>query len=108
MAFRKLKYEYHESLLQRCQLGPGREITLEIRLNSIWNPDGPQNVNLYFSDIRNFEELQALFEHVQEVSNQQALDEVIGIVCRENERWDVDLARIGNISVKTSKTPREL
>ncbi len=108
MSFRKLKYEYHESSLVSYQLGPGREITLEIQLNSYFNPSDPLNVRLQFYSIRNFEEVQSFFDRLQVNRNQQLLDEVDGIVYTEGVGWLVVLVHNGDITIKTPKMPLEI
>jgi hypothetical protein len=107
VAFRKLTYGYHDSLLERCQVGPQQEVILEVRLDPVWNRHAPRNVRLRFGAIQNFEEVRAFFERVQEASHQEVLDEVVGIVCRQKGRWVVDLARNGAVTIATPKIPQE-
>jgi len=107
MTFRRLTYNCHDGQLVACAVGPQREVTLEIRLNPVMNPDGPPTVRVHFSAISNFEEVRGFFERVQQSSRREALDEVVGIVCREKGKWIVDLARGGAVTIATAKIPQE-
>jgi len=107
MTFRKLTYNCHDGRLVACKVGPERQVTLEIHLDPVWNPDGPPTVSVRFAAISNFEDVRRFFEQVQQSRQHQALDEVVGIVCREKGKWIVDLARAGAVTIATPKMPQE-
>ncbi len=105
ITFRKLNYNCHDGLLVACEAGPQREVTLEIHLNPVWHPAAPPIVRVHFGAISNFEEVRDFFEPVQESGKRGALDQVVGIVCREKGQWIVDLARGGAVTIATPKMP---
>ncbi len=107
MRFRKLTYNCHDGRLMACKVGPQREVTLEIQLHPASNRDGPPAVTIRFGAISNFEEVRRFFEQVQQSRQHDALDEVVGIGCREKGKWIVDLAREGAVTIDTSKMPQE-
>jgi hypothetical protein len=107
MTFRKLTYNYHDALLVACEAGPQREVSLEIHLDPVWHPAAPPIVRVHFGAISNFEEVRGFFERVQESGQRGALDQVVGIVCREKGEWIVDLARAGAVTIATPKMPYE-
>ena len=51
-----VNYRYHDSSLESHRVGPQRELILEIRLDHIWNPDGPETVRPRFGGIDNIDE----------------------------------------------------
>src|ERR1700690_1589937 len=107
MTFRKLTYNCHDGRLVACKIGPEREITLDIDLNPLSNPAGPPTVTVRFGAISNFEEVRRFFEQVQPSRRHEALDEVVGIGCREKGKWIVDLARAGAVTIAPPKMPQE-
>ena len=107
MTFRKLTYNCHDGRLVACKVGPEREVTLEIRLDPVANPDGPPAVTVRFGAISNFEDVRRFFEQVQQSRQREALDEVVGIGCRKKGEWIVDLARAGAVTIATPKMPQE-
>jgi len=107
MTFIRLTCNCHDGRLVDCKVGPQREVALEIHLDPVWNPDGPPSVSVRFGAISNFEEVRRFFEQVQQSRQHEALDEVVGIVCREMGKWIVDLAHAGAVTVATPKMPQE-
>ena len=107
MTFRKLTYNCHDGRLVACKVGPQREVTLEIDLDPVWNPDGPPSVTIRFGAIYNFEEMRRFFEQIQQSRQHKALDEVVGIGCRQKGEWIVDLARAAAVTIATTKMPQE-
>ena len=107
MRFRKLTCNCHDGRLVACKLGPQREVTLEIHLDPVWNPDGPPIVSVRFGAISNFEDVRRFFEQVQQSRRHEALDEVVGIVCRQKSEWIVDLTLAGAVTNATPKMPHE-
>lgn len=107
MAFRKLNFHYHDALLVGCQVGPRREVTLRVRLDPIWNPTGPQEVQLRFGAIQNFDDVRALLEQLLNSVKRETLDEIVGIVSTGKGEWTLDLARAGALSIVSPKIPQE-
>lgn len=88
MAFRKLIHAYHDALLKRCRLGRQREVVLDIQLDPVWNRHSARRVSVRFGPIRNFDDVRAFFEKVQEAApREDVLDELVGIVCEEKGKW---------------------
>ncbi len=110
MAYRRLRYGYHDAQLERCQVGPQREVILEIRLDPAWNRHAPRYVRLRFGAIQNFEDVRAFFERVMARPDRRPegfLDEIAGIQCTAKGRWVVDLERGGSITIVSPKMPNE-
>ena len=60
MAYRSLKYEFHDASLVGFSIGPRREIELEIDLNPVWNKIGGI-VRLRSGNIKNFDDVKQFF-----------------------------------------------
>lgn len=101
-----LTYEYHDSWLERFELGPRRELILQIRLDPVWNPRAPEDVRLRFGGIQNFDEVRTFFDLLEPVSR-GALNVVDEIARPEKGKWIVDLDRSGTVTIVTSKLPQE-
>ena len=50
-----LDYNYHDSIVQNIEIGPRKEIFLEIRLDPIWNGNNNIVVKLHISSIEAIE-----------------------------------------------------
>jgi hypothetical protein len=107
VAFRKLTHAYHDALLLGCRVGPQREVILDIRLDSVWNPNGPLETRLRFGAINNFEKVREFFQHLLDTAKHNVLDEIVGIVATGKGEWTVDLARAGAVVIATPKIPQE-
>ena len=58
-----LKYNFHDALLEKVEIGPRREITLHIILYSIYYKGGP-GVQIRFGAITNFDSVKSFFEKI--------------------------------------------
>ena len=84
MAFRRLTYGYHDAQLEACELGPQREVVLQVRLDPVWNRHAPRYVRLRFGAIQNFDEVQVFFERLKAATDRPPegyLDGIAGIAC---------------------------
>ena len=50
-----LKYNYHDGWLAGSTIGPRREVTLRIMLDSVWNDDKELAVDIRFGGIENYD-----------------------------------------------------
>ena len=100
----ELKHRYHDSSLAGHRVGPQRELILEIRLDRIWNPGGPETVRLRFGAIDNIDEVRKFFERLDE---SQAPDRVERIAPVERGKWIVELDHAGMLTIATKKLPQE-
>jgi hypothetical protein len=110
MAFRKLTYGYHDAQLEACELGPQREVVLQIRLDPVWNRHAPGYVRLRFGAIQNFKDVEVFFERLKAASDRPPegyLDGIAGIACTSKHTWVVDFDRGGSVTIVTSKMPTE-
>jgi len=110
MAHRKLMYGYHDAQLEGCQVGPQREVILDIRLDPVWNRHAPRHVRLRFGAIQNFDDVQSFFDRVlarPDRAPEGFIDEIAGIVCTAKGAWVVDLDRGGSVTIGTPKMPNE-
>ncbi|MBW4683289.1 MAG: hypothetical protein KME19_24860 [Microcoleus vaginatus WJT46-NPBG5] len=66
-----LKYNFHDALLEKVEVGPRREVTLHIILYSVYYEGGP-SVQVRFGAITNFDSVSAFFSKiVDEESNEE-------------------------------------
>jgi hypothetical protein len=100
----ELKHWYHDSSLEGHQVGPQRELILEIRLDRIWNPGGPEIVRLRFGAIDNIDEVRRFFEPL---GGSQAPYRVGRIAPLEKGKWVVELDHAGTLTIATKKLPQE-
>jgi hypothetical protein len=107
VAFRKLNFEYHDALLEGCHVGPQREVILRVRLDRVWNPTGPQEVQLRFGAIQNFDEVREFLDQLPNSAKHDTLDEIVGVVSTAKGKWTLDLARAGALSIVSPKIPQE-
>jgi len=105
MDAKELNYRYHDSSLEGHRVGPQRELILEIRLDRIWNPDGPETVRLRFGGIENLDEVRQFFDRL---GGSQLPDHVGRIGLLEKGKWIVALDQAGTLTIATKKFPQEL
>jgi hypothetical protein len=100
MSFRTLKYNYHDGQLSCFSLGPRNEVTLEVRLDPVWNPGGPSTGRIRFGAIENLNEVRTFLEKVSPPRSEGAfLAEVIGIIYEHKARWILDLSVYGSVVI---------
>lgn len=56
------EYEYHDSNLQKVEIGPRRELNLTIYIDSIWNKGKDLSIKLSFRGIENLEIVKHFFK----------------------------------------------
>jgi len=100
----ELKHRYHDSSLEGHRVGPQREVILEIRLDRIWNPGGPEIVHLRFGGIDNIVEVREFFDRLD---GPVAPIQVERIALLEKGRWIVELEHAGTLTIATKKLPQE-
>ena len=100
----ELKHRYHDSSLESHRVGPQRELILEIRLDRVWNPDGPATVRLRFGAIDNIEAVCDFFKPLQDA---QAPYRVERIALLEKGKWIIELDYAGRVTIATKKVPQE-
>jgi hypothetical protein len=100
----QLKHRYHDSSLESHSVGPQRELILEIRLDSIWNPGGPETVHLRFGGIDNINEVRQFFEGR---ASSPTPDRIERIALLEKGKWSLELDRAGVLTIATRKLPQE-
>ena len=99
-----LKHRYHDSSLEGHKVGPQRELILEIRLDRIWNPGGPEIVLLRFGAIDNTDEVREFFDRL---GGSRVPDRVERINLLERGKWMVELDHAGALTIATQKAPQE-
>jgi hypothetical protein len=101
MAFRTLAHNYHDGQLSSFSLGPRNELTLEIHLDPVWNPAGPESGRIRFGAIENMNEVKEFFDRIHEPRNEGAfLAEIIAVVYEHKAKWTLDLADYGSVAIK--------
>lgn len=102
MKFRSLQYHYHDSHLAKFRLGPRRELTLDIALDSVWNK-GKQDAMVRFGGIGNYDEVAEYFRALPAPPYDDAfIVEIVGIqYVGQGAHWVVDLAGHGHIKINS-------
>ena len=104
MTYRRTKYSFHDAQLEAYSVGPRNEVTLDIALDQVWNPDAPSIYTIRFGAIRNMTEVEEFFCHLpQEAEDGGYLAEIIGIVYEHKHKWVLDLDGIGSIVIESPK-----
>lgn len=99
-----MRHEYHDSSLEGHRVGPQRELILELRLDGVWNPGGPETVRLRFGAIGNMAEVRGFFERV---ANSSVPDRVRRPALLEKGKWILELDHAGSLMIATKKVPEE-
>ena len=103
MTFRKLNNNYHDSHLVRYKLGPRKELSLNIHLDSVWNKDAAEVVVVRFGGIKNYEFVKEKMETLVSSSATDFICEIVGIIYEHKGKWIIDLDEYGSILVESSK-----
>ena len=80
MASHGLRNHYHDAGLAGYTIGPRREVTLKIQLDSVWNPNGGP-VNVRFGGIGNFEEVKRFLGAFPAESGERFIDTLMDLSC---------------------------
>jgi hypothetical protein len=104
MATTGLKHRYHDSSLEGHRIGPQRELVLEIRLDGVWNPGGPEIVHLRFGAIDNMTEVRDFFEGT---AKSQVPDRVERLASAGKGKWILEMDRGRALTIATEKAPQE-
>ena len=107
MSAKTLKYRYHDAVVERRQVGPRREIILELQLDPVLNPGAPQKVRLRFGGVENFNEVRSFFEKAPGLTNPEAFERVERIAWIEKGKWVIEVDHRGAITIATPKLPQE-
>jgi hypothetical protein len=100
----ELQHRYHDSSLEGHTIGPQRELVLEIRLDKVWNPGGPEIVHLRFGAIDNMTEVREFFEGL---AKSQVPDRVERVASAGKGKWVLEMDRGGTLTIATDKVPQE-
>ena len=105
----KLKYRYHDGVLERSRVGPRRELILEVRLDPAANAGFSRTVLLRFSGIDNIEEVRVFFERAAAASPSATgiLGRIDTVAFVEKGKWLVELEHGGILTTATAKRPQE-
>ena len=101
MKFRGLLHNYHDGQLASFTLGPRRELTLEVALDSVWNK-GAESASVRFGGIENYDEVASFFGALPLPPHADAfIAEVIVLECvGERPDWVImELAGHGRIKI---------
>jgi hypothetical protein len=104
MKFRTFKHNFHDGRLASFNLGPGRELMLEIALDPVWNRASPSFVSVRLGGIENFNEVASYFRALPMPQRPDTyIAEVIGLsYIKEGPNWVlVDLQGHGHIKVRS-------
>jgi len=102
MANKIFEYEYHDSNLEKVEIGPRRELNLKIHLDPIWNKGRDRNIKLSFRGIDNLETVKQFFKDYLTVRPKTTsfLDTIDGITKEGKNEYVIELDRIGRLTIK--------
>jgi hypothetical protein len=98
-----MKYNYHDAVIERCQIGPRREVTLDLRLATF----NSTSVRLRFSAVDNFMEVNSFFARPSPFDDPDALERVEQVTPIEKWKWLVEVEYRGAVTIVTRKAPEE-
>lgn len=103
--FHTFKYVYHDGHLVSYELGPRREITLIIFLDSNWNKNIKKNVELRFGAINNFNEVTSFFKEKIKTptSSNSFLGEIVELIKVDKNTFLIDFGFNKSIEIKSNK-----
>src|ERR1700748_759041 len=102
-----MRYEYHDALILGRQLGPRREIVLDVKLSPFLNCDAPERVRLRFSGIDNLEEVRSFFEPPLKAAFDEALERIDRLDLIAKGQWVLGIDHRGQVMILSAKPPQE-
>lgn len=103
MNIRSFFNNYHDSRIERVELGPCAELTLFIHTDPVWNPSVSRHAVVRFGAIANYEEVAAFFSALPASNDGSAVAEVNDLQPSQTGSWLIDVKGYGRISVMSSK-----
>ena len=103
-----LKYEYHDAVVERHQIGPKRELILDVVLDQFLNPGAPKNVQLRFGAIDNMEAVRSFFQRPSRVTQPGGFERLERIELITKGKWLIVVDHRGQVTIATHKTPQEM
>jgi hypothetical protein len=100
MTFHSFQHNHHDSHIESFQLGPRQELTLDIRLDPVWNKGGAITSRIRFGGIKNYEEVCRIFEKLTKPVAGRFVDEIIGIKKTSKLSWILDLSGSGSLAIQ--------
>ena len=105
MAFRSFRHNFHDASLVGFSVGPRREVTLEIKPDSVWNKTAGI-VLVRFGAVDNFNEVKSFLEELPAPpSSGASLAEIIGLKYEKEKPYPVllALANVGHVVIRSKK-----
>ncbi len=102
MRFRRFPYNFHDAQLIDFGIGPRHEVSIQVRLDPIWNERQARIVVVRFGAIRNMEAVAEFFGTIaRPVDSDRSLDEVAGLAhhSRTKDVVILDLCHTGAIEI---------
>ncbi len=103
MNIRSLFNNYHDSRIDRIELGPRNELTLFIHTDPVWNPSVSRHAVVRFGAIANYEEVAAFFSALPASNDGGAVAEVGNLQPSQTGSWLIDVKGYGRIYVVSPK-----
>src|SRR5688572_15595025 len=98
-----LKYEYHDALVERHQVGPQRELILEVLLDQFRNPGAPKNVRLRFGAIENMGTVRSFFQRPSCLTKPGGLERLERVELIMKGQWRIEVDHRGEVVIATHK-----
>ena len=95
------QHNFHDAQLVNFELGPRRELSLQIAVDPVWNERLDRSVTVRFGGIENYDEVAAYFRALPKPARAGAyIAEIIGLKMAGETKVAIELADIGCVRVQ--------